>query len=162
MGDEHARVAIQITSTSGLEKVKETLRKFLSHGLDKDYDRVIIYILTEKQKSYSSISLEEILQGRFSFDVEKDILDYTDILHEVSFFEIHKAKKLVEILDNNFSLSSSERTSSPSLSIQTFSETVHLNLLELFFPETLYIAELTLDEPSNRDIDRKRGRGRKC
>lgn len=160
LGDKHARVAIQVTSTSGLEKVKETLRKFLSHGLDKDYDRIIIYILTEKQKSYSRISLEEILQDRFSFDVEKDILDYTDILHEVSFFEVHKAKKFVEILDNNFSLSSSKRVSPPSLSVQTFSETVHLNLLELFSPETLYIAELTLDEQSNRDIGRKRGRGK--
>jgi len=159
LGDEEARVAIQVTSTSAIDKVKESLRKFLSYELNKKYDRVIIYILTEKQKSYSSNALEEVLQGSFSFDAEKDILDYTNILHEASFFDLQKAKRLVEILSQNFSLSVSKEIQAVSLPDQDLTETVHLNLLELFFPETLYVAELTLEKSSNRSFERKRRRG---
>jgi hypothetical protein len=145
LGDKEARVAIQVTSTSSIDKVKETLKKFLSHKFDEQYDRVIIYVLTEKQKSYSAKALEEVLQDRFSFNPQKDILDYTDILYEASFFNIHKTKKLVEILEENFSISvPNKKYSLESLSPQGDTETVHLNLLELFFPESLYVAELAL------------------
>ncbi len=53
LGDETARVAFQITSTSNSEKIKKTLRKFVEYKLYEKYDSLIIYILTEKQQSYS-------------------------------------------------------------------------------------------------------------
>ena len=110
LGDDKARVAIQVTSTPSIEKIKETLQKFLDHDLHKKYDRIIIYILTERQKSYSRNALTEIIKDRFSFDIDKDILDYTDILYEVSFFDVKKAGKLYDILNANFKLTDSKPT----------------------------------------------------
>ncbi|HEY9904641.1 MAG TPA: SMEK domain-containing protein, partial [Candidatus Sericytochromatia bacterium] len=75
LGDERARVAFQITSTSGSEKIKKTLRKFVERELYEKYDKLIIYILTEKQDSYSGKGYEEIIQGKFVFDKDKDIRD---------------------------------------------------------------------------------------
>src|SRR5580704_10518027 len=55
LADDVARVAIQVTATPTLDKVKDTLSKFLEDRanvqppLAKRYDRLIIYILTEKQ-----------------------------------------------------------------------------------------------------------------
>jgi hypothetical protein len=102
LGDEIARVAFQITSTPDSEKVKHTLRKFIKNKFYKKYDRLIIYILTEKQKSYSGSGYEEIIQGKFTFDKDKDIWDYRDIFREVANCQIDKARKVESILEANF------------------------------------------------------------
>ena len=102
LGDETARVAFQITSTPDSEKIKKTLRKFTIYKLYKKYDKLIIYILTEKQKSYSGSGYEEIIQGKFAFDKDNDIWDYRDILREVANFQIDKTCKIESILEANF------------------------------------------------------------
>jgi hypothetical protein len=102
LGDETARVAFQITSTSDSEKVKHTLRKFTEYKLYEKYDKLIIYILTKKQKSYSGSGYEEIIQDKFTFDKDKDIWDYRDILREIANFQIDKARRVESILEANF------------------------------------------------------------
>lgn len=159
LGDDKARVAVQVTSTSNIEKIKDTLRKFLEYGLDEKYDRVIIYVLTEKQKSYSKTVLSEILKDKFSFDPTKDVLDYTDILGEVSFFDVKKAKSLFEILDINFKLPSSKPEFGFFSQYENQTENVHLNMLEVSLPDTLYLAELVLEASKSTTLN-KRGRGR--
>lgn len=145
LGDDIAKVAIQVTSTTSIEKVKDTLRKFLNHNLQEKYERVIIYVLTDRQKKYSQAALSEILERRFTFDVDTDILDYTDILHEVTYFDVRRAEKLFEILNTNFRLVDFKSADNAySLPIEQ-KESVHLNLLELSFSDTLYVAELNPD-----------------
>ena len=102
LGDETARVALQIPSTPGSEKIKETLRKFVEEELYQKYDRLIIYILTEKKCFYSGKGYEEIIQGQFAFDKNKDIWDYRNILKDVANFQIEKARKVESILESNF------------------------------------------------------------
>ncbi len=48
LGDETARVTFQVTATRTLTKVQHTLRQFVKYEQYKKYDRLIIYILTEK------------------------------------------------------------------------------------------------------------------
>ena len=102
LGDKVARVAFQITASSDNDKVKDTLQKFVSYGLYNQYDRLIIYILTEKQKTYSGSGFEEIIQGKFIFNKDKDILDYRDVLAEVKELSIEKADRVKKILEKNF------------------------------------------------------------
>lgn len=102
LADEEARVAFQITSSSNNEKIKDTLRKFKKYKLFEKYDRLIIYILTEKQKSYSNKGYKEITQGEFRFNVDKDILDYRDLLKAISGLQIDKALAIESILEANF------------------------------------------------------------
>lgn len=102
LADDVARIAFQVTSSPGSEKVKDTLRKFTSHELYKKYDRVIIYILTEKQKSYSGGSFADIIDSKFNFDPDQDIYDYRDILKQVASFTIDRASKVAKILEDNF------------------------------------------------------------
>ena len=44
------------------------------------YDSLFIYVLTERQGSYSEDRCREIVQGRFDFNPDRDILDYRDVL----------------------------------------------------------------------------------
>lgn len=103
LGDAAARVAFQITSTSNSTKVKETLAKFVSYELYKQYDRLLIYNLTEKQGSYSGDGFDEIIKGKFDFDKDADIIDYRDVLRVVSSFQIDDALEILRILEANFS-----------------------------------------------------------
>ena len=79
LADDEARVAIQVTSDRSLDKVKETLRKVIKHGLTEKYDRIIIYCLTEKQQSYSKDAISAVCGDKICFDASSDILDFTDI-----------------------------------------------------------------------------------
>ena len=102
LGDETARVAFQITATRGIEKVQETLTKFVEHKLYEKYDRIIIYILTKKQDSYGDKEINKIINGKLNFDTQKDIWDYRNILKEVSKLQIDRVRKVEKILEDNF------------------------------------------------------------
>ena len=143
LGDEVSRVAFQITSTSNIGKVKDTLQKFVDHKLYKKYDRLIIYVLTERQKSYSEAAYKSIIQDKFDFNSGKDILDYRNILRDIADFQINKTHRIQDILESNFG----EGSTPLFLQVEEqVTERVHLNLLELFFPQTIYTAEIIKSE----------------
>lgn len=143
LGDETARIAFQVTASSGSEKVKETLHKFVEYGLYETYDRLLIYILTEKQKSYSGRGFDDIIQNRFAFDKERDIWDYTDITRVMAgITDVHQAQKVLTLLEEHVGTGS---VPPPVQSPGLHCETVYLNLLNLYFPDTLYLADLAID-----------------
>jgi len=104
LADDNARVAIQVTSKRTLEKVKHTLSEFADDEfkLYERYDRLIIYILVEKQGSYSDTTFGKIIGGRFTFDKKRDILDYRDLLRAIQDFELDRAKRVLDILEAHF------------------------------------------------------------
>jgi len=84
LGDEVKQIGIQISGTTTLTKVKNTLAKFLNHDLDKTYTRVIVYVLTNKQQSYFQKAIDEVVGSRLAFNAKTDILDYTDLLKKAA------------------------------------------------------------------------------
>ena len=102
LGDDEARIAYQITSTPNIQKIKDTLKKFVDYKLYTKYNRLIIYVLTEKQKTYQAKGLDEIIQGLFSFDTNNNVIDYRDLLKEISGFPESKLRKVQEILEQQF------------------------------------------------------------
>lgn len=155
LADNLARIAIQITSTSTLEKIKDTLLSVIGHDLNQSYDRIIICILSEKQKSYSQSAVDRLLDGRFKFDVRKDVWDHRDIASQASKVS---PTRLAESLDL---LRSYTRGVAAGLSDNDFDppddrhELTATNLVEVYAPNTLYIADL-LPEVTIRS--RKTGR----
>lgn len=102
LGDEAAKISIQITATHTLDKVKHTLEQFTKQSQYLKYNRLIIYILKKKQDSYSETAIQKVIQNKFNFDSRKDIWDYRDILKEVSNFQIGRLLRVQEILEANF------------------------------------------------------------
>ena len=121
LADDEARVAIQVTSTPDLEKIKHTLTQFLrdrpgfAPPLAKRYDRLIVYILTEKQRSYSKASIESVLAGRFPFDAATDVWDYRDLIKDIQGLPLAKKESLLKILKSHLApvLSHGANGSSP-------------------------------------------------
>ncbi|HKY30123.1 MAG TPA: SMEK domain-containing protein [Pyrinomonadaceae bacterium] len=102
LADDLAKVAIQVTSTPDSEKIKDTLIRFVQNELYKKYKRLIIYILTEKQGSYSGKGFDKITQGKFLFDKNRDIIDYRDLLKIISSLQLDRAQKIQHLLETNF------------------------------------------------------------
>ncbi len=153
LADDEARVAIQVTSDKSLKKIKDSITTASQHDLHEDYDRIIIYILTQKQRSYSQRSIEKACDGNLSFDTSSDILDFTDLATKAANIEPKKLKRVVDILGSYM------RGCDVGLAEQDFDppkeppETLSANLIEVYFPRSLYIAELV---PEVFDGKRKR------
>ena len=142
LADDEARVAIQVTSAKSLKKIKDSITTTIQHGLHEDYDRIIIYILTRKQRSYSQRSIAKVCDGNLSFDSSSDIVDFTDLASRAANIEPNKLKRAVDILGSYV------RGCDVGLAEQDFDppkeppETLFANLVEVYFPRSLYIAEL--------------------
>ena len=75
--DTENRIAVQVTSTSTGDKVKHTINEFVKGKRCEDYDRLLIYIITEKLKKYSDAIFSVACDNELEFS-EKDILDYME------------------------------------------------------------------------------------
>jgi hypothetical protein len=65
--------------------VSETLEKFESHGLVSDFDSLYVYVITERQKSYTSQKLTEAANNlSIKFDPSSDIIDFHDLAKKLS------------------------------------------------------------------------------
>ena len=77
LGCETSRIAIQITSDPSSSKMRETLEKFESHSLGSNFDSLYVYVITERQKSYSSQKLTEAVNRlSIEFAPSSHILDF--------------------------------------------------------------------------------------
>ncbi len=145
LADDHNRVAIQVTSDKSLDKVKDTIKKVKTYKLYEKYDRIIIYCLTTKQGSYSQSSIDKECGNDLKFNASNDILDYRDLATKAANAEPQKLKKIVDILG------SYHRGCDVGLAAQDFDppvdppETLMINLVELYLPSKLYIAEVEED-----------------
>ena len=142
--DSH-RLAVQITATANVQKIKDTLHGFLRHGFDKRYDRLIVYILTRRQRKYGQNALKEAAKQRLDFDADRDVLDYRSVAQRASQVSPHKLADAVRVLRNYTHTAASDATHERFDPLSDSSETLTSNLVPVAFPQTLYIADLLPD-----------------
>jgi len=156
LADDSKRVAFQVTSTKTSKKVNDTLQLFFKHDLDKKYDRLYCYILTEKQDTYT-INCTKLGESEFVFKPDRDILDYKDLLKKVKILGVDRIEKIEMILEEQFAVTEKLRDSRQDIIIEDPSswkvklinnETLYSNLLGITFPDKLYIATLDFDRKS--------------
>jgi hypothetical protein len=146
LADDKLRIGVQVTATASLDKVKDTLLTVGRHGLQQKYPRVQILVLTKKQASYSKEALAGSVPDGMTFDVRSDILDFRDLLSAATHASPLAVKRAIQALEayDNGALQQLEAADFDPPDVY---EVVELNLIELFPPKTLYIADL-LDESS--------------
>ena len=93
--DSKKRIAVQVTSNSTLTKMKKCLSAFMDKELYKDYDKLYIYVLTKKQRSYK---LEHQKKEGFEFNYKSHIIDKSDILSQLQALSSPKIKEVSEML----------------------------------------------------------------
>lgn len=156
LADDEAETAIQVTSTAEKSKVLDTLAKFTTHGLYTKYRRLLIYVLTEKHERYSETGVVEASSGRVDFEIHRDVLDYRDVLRALNGKPLEILAAVTRTLEKQFA-----RASEWSLETEerfTPKEDVHLNLMKVNFPSTLYIADIDFGDDAPRSRGSRRSR----
>ena len=88
LGDFTNRVAIQVTSTTNIDKVKSTLKTFKEKNYKNSFDELFIFVLVDKQKSYSQEAIDKIFDNQIEFIANKHIIDPGDILEKLTSFRV--------------------------------------------------------------------------
>ena len=102
--DYKSGVAIQVTASRQLAKIKSTLEKLFDSDHKKHVKQLYIYILTERQPSYNATAIAKIIDKRLTFDIKKNIWDARDLYKKVqSFTDIDAIKDVKELLRKQFS-----------------------------------------------------------
>lgn len=103
LGCSVSRISIQVTSDASSSKIKETLEKFQFHGLNADFDRVLVYVLTERQQSYNSKALAATVAGLpIEFSTSRDILDFHGLAQLVGELSNKKIQRVCDLLEGEF------------------------------------------------------------
>lgn len=146
--DDINRIAFQVTSTASLEKVKDTLERFQFNKLHEKFDTLYIYIVTEKQNSYSEPKIQQAVHNGFTFTAIENIIDLSDIIHRINYLQsLEKLELLARLCEHEFSDSQIEQRKKKFQSgyLKNEAEKLYLNFLPISFPETIYIADLNID-----------------
>lgn len=144
LGDDHDRVAFQITSTVTLDKVKGTLQQFMERQYFNTFDELFVLMLVKKQTSYSQASINSVLDERFAFNAKRHVIDLGDVLGMVTGLRLAAQERVLadfkQILgDVDAYLSFNEENVEASTTITS-------NLQEIELPTDLYVGELSIDE----------------
>ena len=146
LADDGARVAIQVTATPTLDKIKSTIATFLKHNLDQRYGRLLIYVLTRKQASYSEKALDRATKGRLDFSAARDVVDFRDVCAAAANISPDRLRSALDVVrayergGTARGLDASDFDPPP-----TSFERVNLNLIGVYFPSTLFVADVRAD-----------------
>ena len=102
--DKKNRIAVQVTSNTESGKVRDTLIGYAEKNYARDYDRLIILIITEKVPHPSAY--KNLPSAGISFNPEDDIWDYRDLTRKMrnADFSIDRVRKVAEFLGEHISL----------------------------------------------------------
>jgi hypothetical protein len=149
LGDDHNQVAVQVTSETSIEKVKDTLKQFIANELYNRFSRIVIFMIQEKQSSYNQITLSKICGKKLVFKCDTDIIDLNGLMQ---FIKSLAERDLEDIL-KLFQTETGYIENSPPLEVARSQESHFsasdkppfeaglLNLVEVGFPNTLYLAD---------------------
>lgn len=98
LGDERNKIAYQITSQKTSAKINETLGAITDDQKDL-YDKIKVFILGEKQTSYT---LDEALVATYSFVKEVDIIDIDDLLRDIVLLDIEILETIYSLFQREF------------------------------------------------------------
>ena len=91
--DKNGKYAFQITATSNIKKIKETLEKYINNNHFQTYKELKILILTGRQEKYSQDAIDKVLKNKIEFDVNSNVIDFTNL-----YLELNKTNDLSKIL----------------------------------------------------------------
>lgn len=88
--DKKNKISIQVTSDNDSKKIKHTIQEFINNELYKDYERLVVLILTHKRK----YSVDFDTDGMIMFDKNRDIWDTEDLIKAIRGLETEKIKEI--------------------------------------------------------------------
>jgi hypothetical protein len=102
--DRKGRLSIQVTATSNINKIKETLEKYIKNNRFNEYKDLKVLILTGRQKKYNQGSLNTVIKGKIVFNESTNVIDLTSLYVELNKQnDLSKILAIKELLEKQFS-----------------------------------------------------------
>lgn len=101
LGDDEARFAIQVTSTSKLSKVKQTYAGFVAKNLDQNYDRLVVLIIGERP-NFNTKTIGG--NGTLRLSLRDDVWDMPELLRQLGNLSLDKLKKCQDFLRHELTI----------------------------------------------------------
>lgn len=118
--DNENRIAVQVTADKSKAKIQKTLTAFEGNCFVEKYDKLIIFILGEKQKRYSQL----IIPQRLQFNTSDDIMDFKLLLKQIALLPLNRIEEIDKYLKAE--LLNSEKSKQNSISQSNFKKTLAL------------------------------------
>lgn len=149
LADFKNRVAFQITATNDLSKIESTLKTFFNFNLHKDFDTLYFYIITHKKEKYNEKKIQSLLPDGFVFNCDNYIIDKDILLKRIeAISSTPKLEAICRIYQSEFSDTKIElrKKEFERGYLNKEPENIYPNLLKIEFPETIYMADLNINE----------------
>lgn len=149
LADFANRVAIQVTSTSNLEKIKHTLKTFGRHNLHQQFDVLYVYIIIEKREQYNDSRLTEVIPQGFMFNSADHVIDKDTILQKINAISATpKLLTIAKLYEHEFSDVQIEQRKKKFEHgyLNSEPEDICPNMVKITFAPHIYKADLNIDE----------------
>lgn len=145
--DKENKISIQVTSDSKSDKVIHSIEEFIKYEREKEYDILFMYILTKRQKKYTSKKIKELTNGVIEFNPEIHIIDFRNIVKEInSWISLDKINRVRELLENEFTEEKIEfRKKIATSKTSEINEILYPNIIEIGMPEKIYLSNVSID-----------------
>ena len=110
LGCSATRTSVQVTSDASSGKITETLKKFKSNGLESEFDRLLVYVLTDRQRNYTSQALATTVADLpIEFDPTRDIIDFQDLAKLIDELSNEEIQTIIDLLETEFNKTDAKR-----------------------------------------------------
>jgi hypothetical protein len=148
LADRSKRHCIQVTCTPDKSKIDETLKTFVDHGLDKQYDTLTIFIVTRKNAYRNNTFADP--DRVFSINAREDIWDWRDIMRKADDLHQDRLSSLKNYVERGIQLPVANVTSKRNLKALLREQVAMTKRISIFSEETmndLFLAEDYFIEP---------------
>jgi hypothetical protein len=102
--DEYSKYSIQITATSSIKKIKDTLNTYIENQHYKKYEKLYILMLTGRQEKYRQESINKVTNDLYFFNQGTDVIDFTSLYLKLNEHnDLAKILVVKELLESQFS-----------------------------------------------------------
>jgi hypothetical protein len=94
LGDTKKRIAYQITTTKKSDKVTKTLETYRKHGLEAQFDRVVVLVIGDRQGTYDAVEIPDGMK----FSTADDIIDIDSLLKHIGTLDTPRLQVIAKVL----------------------------------------------------------------
>lgn len=99
LGDTENRICFQVTATTSIEKVKDSLGTFIEKKYFNTFDDLYIFTLVKRQKTYSQESVDKIIGGNsLLFSTSEHIIDPEILVEKIGTMRFATQQRLLREL----------------------------------------------------------------
>ena len=106
LGDKEEKIGVQVSTTKTSAKIVRSLDKVYDNEVYKEYPKFRMFILGDKQKSYS-IDMEKYKE-KIEFSADTDVYDFNSLIAQVNKMNREEMQEILDYLKMEFGVNNND------------------------------------------------------